>query len=454
MPNKNPMRQLRDCLRRFRAANNGNVVLTFALLLFPIVGAMGAAVDYSRGNSDKAAMQAAVDATALMLSKEVSTLTPSQTAKKATAYFKAVFNRTGVNNIKVTPTYTTSDGSKLVVAGTGTVPTSFMRVVGINQMNIDVSSTIRWGITRLRVALVLDNTGSMASAGKMTALKTAAKSFLTQMQSTAGANGDVYVSIIPFAREVNAGKTNYSASWVDFTDHDKDDGWDSNNGKCQGANILDQDLCEKAKLTWTPASHDTWNGCVTDRDQNYDTTNAAPTPANQKTLFPAYQSNDCPVELMPLSYDWSALKNKINSMQPAGNTNQTIGLQWGFQSLTSAPFAIPPLAPNYKYNQIVILLTDGLNTDNRFVKLDPSLDTPQKKQKAIDARTSKACDNIKAAQITLYTVQVNTGGDPTSAMLKACASTPDKFFLLTSSSSIVSTLGQIATEISVRRIAQ
>ena len=31
------------------------------------------------------------------------------------------------------------------------------------------------------------------------------------------------------------------------------------------------------------------------------------------------------------------------------------------------------------------------------------------------------CNNIKAAGITLYTMQVNTGGDPTSTLLQNCA---------------------------------
>ena len=44
-------------------------------------------------------------------------------------------------------------------------------------------STSNWGNTRLRVALVLDNTGSMADDGKMTALKTATNNLLTQLKS-------------------------------------------------------------------------------------------------------------------------------------------------------------------------------------------------------------------------------------------------------------------------------
>ena len=58
------------------------------------------------------------------------------------------------------------------------------------------------------------------------------------------------------------------------------------------------------------------------------------------------------------------------------------------------------------------------------------------------------CDNIKAAGITLYTVQVNTGGDPTSTLLQNCASTSDKFFLLTSSSQMVTIFNQIGTNLS------
>ena len=40
-----------------------------------------------------------------------------------------------------------------------------------------------------------------------------------------------------------------------------------------------------------------------------------------------------------------------------------------------------------------------------------------------DATGNGTCANIKAADITLYTIQVNTGGDPTSTLLQNCAST-------------------------------
>src|SRR5437016_6667748 len=99
----------------FRKCSSGNVLLTFTLALVPIMGALGAAVDYSRANSDKAAMQAAVDATALMLSKDASSMTSSQLTQNATSYFNALFTRTDVTNVAITPVYTTSGGSQIVV---------------------------------------------------------------------------------------------------------------------------------------------------------------------------------------------------------------------------------------------------------------------------------------------------------------------------------------------------
>ena len=116
-------------------------------------------------------------------------------------------------------------------------------------------------------------------------------------------------------------------------------------------------------------------------------------------------------------------------MTPNGNTNQAIGLQLGWQSLVGGgPFPAPPaMDPNYKYTQVIILLTDGLNTQDRWYT----------SQNSIDARQALTCANVKAAGITLYTVQVNTGGDPTSTLLQNCASDSSKFFLLTSASQIV-----------------
>lgn len=73
-----------------------------------------------------------------------------------------------MQNVRVSAQYSSANGSKLVVDGSAIIPTVFLHVLGYDHTTIGAASTSTWGNTRLRVALVLDNTGSMAQDGKMT----------------------------------------------------------------------------------------------------------------------------------------------------------------------------------------------------------------------------------------------------------------------------------------------
>ncbi|AWM08052.1 TadE/TadG family type IV pilus assembly protein [Bradyrhizobium symbiodeficiens] len=432
---------------RFAAAEQGNIAVIFAIALVPVLSFVGAAIDYSRAAQARASMQSALDSTALMLSRDLSagTITTSQISSKAQTYFNALFtNTTTLPSVSVGATYnaSTSIGSTIQLTGTGTYTTSFMKIAGFPTLGIDTSSTSAWGLTRMRVALVLDNTGSMAQDGKMAAMQTAAKNLVDQLSTLAKNTGDVYISIVPFAKDVNVGASNYNKSWIDFSD------WDAANGTCNAKNYWGQ--C----TSWKPANHNTWNGCVTDRDQDYDTKNTTPTSGNVGTLFPAEQYSYCNTgssaylqPVMPLSYDWSALKTRIDAMKPTGNTNQGIGLAWGWMTLsTGDPMNAPAKDTNYTYKDAIVLLSDGLNTQNRWYS----------NASQIDARQKKLCDNAKAqpSNITIYSVQVNTGGDPTSSVLQYCASSADKFYLVTSASQTVSVFKDIGTSLSKLRVAR
>jgi len=370
-----------------------------------------------------------------MLSRTAATQTSADLQATATDYFNVLFTRADAHDVVVNAAYSGTGGSKVTLTGSATVTTNFLGMLGLHQINISASATSTWGNTRLRVALVLDNTGSMSSDNKMNALKTASRNLLAQLQTAAKGPDDVYVSIVPFNKDVNVDSANYGADWLRW------DLWEKDNGRCSSSRYDTQSSCQSHEKTWTPASHSTWGGCVTDRDQNFDTTNDVPLAG--ATLYPAEQYSSCPTAVISLSNDWAALTNKINAMQPNGNTNQAIGLQMGWQTLTAAPFAVPALDPNYKYTQVIILLSDGLNTEDRWYSSASS----------IDKRQEKTCDNIKAAGITLYTVQVNTGHDPTSRLLQNCASDKNKFFLLTSSTQIVDTFNQIGTALSNLRLS-
>lgn len=442
--------QVRGAARRFTAAEDGNIAVIFAIALVPLLGFVGAAVDYTRANAARSSMQAALDSTALMVAKDLSQgiITTSDIATKAQSYFTALYTNADAKSVSVSATYTASSstGSNIQVNGSGAVTTDFLKVAGFPTLNFSTSSTTTWGSVRMRVAMALDNTGSMAQDGKMPAMQTAAKNLIDQLSGLAKTPGDIYISIIPFAKDVNVGASNYNQSWIDFTAWENDPANDGKGTCSQSNKTTKSDCLSGGHRTWT-WNYSQWNGCVWDRDQDYDTKNTAPSTGNAPTLFPAEQWSGCPVQLKALSYDWTALKNLITSMTPNGNTNQAIGMAWAWQSLSqTAPLNAPAKDPNYTYKDAIILLSDGLNTQDRWYSTASQ----------IDARQRILCDNAKNAGITVYTIQVNTGSpaDPTSAVLQYCASGPENFFVVTSASQTAAVFSSIGTSLSKLRVAR
>ncbi len=242
--------KFRSALRAFRIAHGGNVAITFAFATLPIIAGVGFAVDYSHANAVKVALQSALDSTALMISKEAATDSADTLNTNAGLYFRALFTRPEATNVTVSAEYTTTGGTSVVLNASADVPTALLGVIGYNSITVNSSSTATWGSVLLRVALVLDNTGSMAEAGKMDALHTATKSLLTQLQNAASKDGDVYVSIVPFVKDVNLGRDNWNSDYIywgtagtqDAASPNETDNksWDANNGSCQdqGGTIL------------------------------------------------------------------------------------------------------------------------------------------------------------------------------------------------------------------------
>jgi hypothetical protein len=107
------------------------------------------------------------------------------------------------------------------------------------------------------------------------------------------------------------------------------------------------------------------------------------------------------------------------------------------------------MSTDYQYQKIIILLSDGLNTQDRWYSSQSQVDN-----RMYDSSGNGTCANIKADGITIYTIQVNTGHDATSALLKNCASSSDKFFLVTSASGISDVFTSIGTNLTKLRVAK
>ena len=165
--------RLRLLIRRFASREEGSIAIIFAFAMFPLIGLIGASIDYSVATSARTDLQAAMDSTALMVSKNAASLSAAELQARATANFNALFNRPDAA-ASIQAVYASDVGSSVTITGSAAVKTSFITAFGLHSLNVSTKSVVKWGNTRLRLALVLDVTGSMASAGKMTAMKTAA----------------------------------------------------------------------------------------------------------------------------------------------------------------------------------------------------------------------------------------------------------------------------------------
>src|SRR3954462_9260290 len=102
--------QVRSAATRFVGADEGNIAVMFAIALVPILSFVGAAIDYTRANSARSSMQAALDSAALMVSKDLTQglITSADVNTKAQAYFTALYTNPDAKSVSVSATYTAS----------------------------------------------------------------------------------------------------------------------------------------------------------------------------------------------------------------------------------------------------------------------------------------------------------------------------------------------------------
>jgi hypothetical protein len=245
----------------------------------------------------------------------------------------------------------------------------------------------------------------MASKNNMVELKAAVKLLLATLKKNSKVPGDTKIAIIPFATVVNIGTENADAPWIAY------------DSKITKAN---------------------WGGCVADRDQPNDVKDTAPSGGG--SLFPVADCGGL-AKSLPLTTDWTALESMVDTMNLAGMTNVTIGMMWGWHALSPTEPFTQGQVDRPDVDKVMILLTDGLNTANRFTT-NPS---------QIDSRTAAVCDNIKKAKIKLFTVRVIEGN---LGLLQGCASASNMFYDVQVASQLTSVFASIAASLSGARLSR
>jgi len=423
---------LRDLIGRFRKDQSGNILMLFGLSLVPLMGVVGVAVDYSRASNARQSLNAAIDSAALMAARDAQKLTDTQLTARINAWLTDNLPADVKNQFTGAQVSIDRTARTVKIVANAQVPTTIARVLGTDNLAVSSSSQSTWGLNIIELALVLDNTGSMAQNGKMTALKAASLDLIQIMKDATQETDQIRISIVPFSTRVILDTSLKTAPWLR---------WDQTQTTCSNN--------WPYACTTTTITKAAWQGCVTDRDKSFDVTDGDGSP-NNSMMYPAdfcdVYSPSAQAKVLPLTSDWSALTARVNTMQPTGATNITIGAIWGMATLSpSDPFTEAKPASTPRLKKYMILLTDGDNTKNRWDG-DGSNISP-----AVDARTTLACNNIKATGVTVYTIRVMDGN---ATLLRNCASDPSMYYEVTAASQLSPIFKSIAGQISQVRLTQ
>ncbi len=254
-------------LQRLWTDRRGAIAPMVAVSLIPLLISVGVAVDVGRLVSSRSQLQDATDAANLALARmPASTPTAALQAKAKEWILANVTDPAIRSSLVVDPPQRVIGEIKLTA--NGQMATSFSGLLGVSTMQVYGASTVKYGTSHIELALVLDNTGSMAADGKLQALKDAASKLVDTLEASALASGDaeaLKIGVVPFSMTVNVGSQYQNASWI--------------SGAMPAAYGVDADAVDDShpnRFTLFQKVNRTWGGCVESRPKDYDVSDAPP----------------------------------------------------------------------------------------------------------------------------------------------------------------------------------
>jgi Flp pilus assembly protein TadG len=123
-----------SALARFFRKEDGSIAAIFSLALIPILLAVGAAVDYSRADGVRSALQGALDSAVLAGAKDGSTNWADVAQRTFNGAIQAKYGTVG------TPSFQQPSSATFTGSVSATMPTTFMSIVHLNSLTISVST--------------------------------------------------------------------------------------------------------------------------------------------------------------------------------------------------------------------------------------------------------------------------------------------------------------------------
>lgn len=469
-----------------------------------LVGMVGLTVDGARLYYAKDVLQKSLDAAGLAAGNALSVENMEDDAR---AYFAANMGSASEVITASDINITISDDNRLItLTGSVSVPATFMSLFGFKSLEMNAFTEITRVTRGMELALVMDNTGSMRSGGKIDAMKDAARDLIQVVYGESDVNPNLYVSLIPYTATVNIGDQH--SAWLTSADQDDLDSADA----------------------WGPEE---WKGCVMARSDALDISDIPPpitspggiiledaplpedsTATQADTFFDAFRwidsrDNDwiddddtydidarneaknngtgpnlgCGPAITPLIESKSEVLAAIDEMLPwhRGGTTSNLGLVWGWRTLSplwrgrwlggDRPNELPLNHEEPFMDKVVVVLTDGQNSfydwpgdgngpnGSDFTAYDREsifeAGIDQSALKEVNTRFGETCTLMKRDEIIIYSITFGSSpNNDTQELFRDCASNPSFYFHAPSNDELAEVFETIGRQLSNLRLSQ
>jgi Putative Flp pilus-assembly TadE/G-like len=501
---------------RLMGCDRGNVLAIVAAVMLPMLGLIGSGIDLSRTYLARNKLQQACDAGVLAGRKVYTTSLDANTIAEVRKYVNFDFPQGTQDTaaFAITPT-ASSDGAVSLALAT-TVPTSVMKIFGVNSLAISASCTGRQDFINTDVMMVLDTTLSMnclpseaascystaeKSGSKIQGLRSAVSSFYSALSSAQtqleAAGLRLRYGMVPYSMTVNTGKLIYAANpaWMQTNPLYQQCTTSGSPPSCSGPVSYNAVARDAAYYTGTG-----WGGCIEERatvnsitassgytiptganDLNIDTAPTTdvntqwkpydPATVTAKNGYPGVDSA-CPTASIRLQRyaNAAAMTTDVNKLVAGGYTYHDIGLLWGARLLSQTGMWSsdnPASYAGFPVNRHLIFMTDGLmdpdlNAYSAYgverystggYRVTSNGDATRQYDSHLQ-RFRMLCNKVKSMKVSVWVVQFGVSAGALSQDMKDCASSPAQAFAAADSATLNAKFQQIGQSIGALRLSQ
>ncbi len=402
-----------NLLKRFRNETEGNVSIMFAMSFTATFLMIGAAFDLVLLNKSEENIQYLADAAALsalqfdgdVKAKEDAFVRQMDTLARISGHTAGV---------ETTNVIVNQNESAFTLSATVNVPHDLIMLQNIDGFeSVSVSTQAVMGTEDIEIALALDISASMRGS-KIIEAQESSKLFINDLLRDENLDGRVSVSLIPFG-----GTVRVPADLINLLD-------------------VPSEGLESYADKWIDGE---WNQCfefdASDIEDGMDPNGlyrAIPDFVAYRYRYPW-----CPIEgneMVPLTNDANFLEDKIDSFTLSDGTGSDHGMAWAYATLNNKwknkfPGGLKdtPARNNAGTRKIIVFMTDGGITEQRFVKDKDLTGKPpfdgdgRNRVPLADARAAlfSICDEAKENEIEIYTIGYDLKNNTQRTQLEYCA---------------------------------